>query len=153
MFVTGTKIVLKNSKVSYIVTKDSLCEPEIVEVWMENKGFVEMSRKHIIADIVAGAYVTNVTHNVTSKACLESSIFWAVKDTLDRWGFLIPEIADVDTAVRIRKTIIAEVLERVGRDLLVDIKHKNVSVGINGGEYLLQRMILDKLEEVYDEAF
>lgn len=149
MFAPGTKIVLKNS--SYIVTDDSLSEPERVEVWIENKGFTKVLRTEIISDIIDSAYVTSVRHNVTSTRELDNVVYYCTKDAMKRWAFMIPANVDTVTGRRIRSAIIDDVLERVGRKLLVDIGYEDITVEINGGTYYLQRLISEKMATVYEE--
>lgn len=152
MFAPGTKIVLKNKNVSYIITRDSLNEPEKVEVWFCGRGFAVMKRVEIFADICNNAYVTNVRHNVTSILQLESSVHYAVAEVIERWQEVFNTVMrwTTEAAKEFRKNIILEVLSKVGNDLLVDINKEDVSININNDWYYLQRMITKELAEQLD---
>ena len=147
MFAPGTKIVLKGSKFSYFVVDDSLCEPDRVEVWVVNKGFATVPRTDIFADIINGAYVTSVRHNVTSCAELESCVMWCCRDCLKRWNVMTMAMA----TEQMYDAIVQDILERVGRDLLVDIDRKNVAVKINDGRFFVERLIRRTIAEVEEQ--
>lgn len=146
MFAPGTKIVLRDSKFSYFVVDDSLSEPDRVEVWVVNKGFALVPRTDIFADIINGAYVTSVRHNVTSCAELESCVMWCCRDCLKRWG----NVTTMATKLTY-DAIVQDILERVGRDLLVDIDRKNVAVKINDGRFFVERLIRRTIAEVEEQ--
>jgi len=142
MFATGIKIV--KEKESYIIVNDSLNNDPVVEVWYTangKEGFVSMARDDIFADIIGGAYVTNVGHSVISKEQIESAVLSAVHDILPLWSPIANRFASEDVF-----TIVVEnVLHKVAEDLVVQCNTHDITLAVNGGKYFAKRIIVAAL--------
>lgn len=142
MFAPGTKIVKDNY--SYIVVDDNLLNRPDVPVWYsgrEGTGFVTMAREDIFADIVDGAYVTSVRHNVTSETELNNAISEAVDELLPLWRIIASRPQD-DFVFHI---MVLEVLSKVAAALCVNCDKFDITLKINGGTYKVERKIIAAL--------
>jgi len=88
MFADGTRIIpAVSAKSAYTVTKDMLLTPEpaTVQVFVDNKDFVDMPRAEILADIIEGATVTSVGYRIASKELITNAINCAAYDLFLTW--------------------------------------------------------------------
>lgn len=146
MFAAGLKIVSSDIRKSYIVTEDSRDKPETVEVWNVQEGcFEQIDRAAIILDIVSGAYVTYVSHNVTSLRKLKNWSRFAANDII---GFLVPVLDHV--TAEMYDMMVGAVLQELARDLKVEYSVYTVSLNINDAWFSVKDIIVEALGAAVD---
>lgn len=150
MFATGIKIVKKNYD-SYIVTNDSMCEPETVEVWNEQRDtFVQIRRDDIFADICNGAYVASVRHNVTGFKVLENNCDIVAVDIVQFLMPVIPVEFDDTAKAQMKDNAIAVAVKHVAKRLGVDWEDK--SLNINNSWFFIGDMVESSLHKALKAA-
>lgn len=150
MFSTGIKIVKKNRD-SYIVTNDSMCEPELVEVWDEQHNtFAQIRRADIFADICDGAYVAHVRHNVTGFKVLENNCDIVAVDIVQFLMPVIPIELDDTAKAQMKDNAIAVAVKHVAKRLGVDWEDK--SLNINNSWFFVGDMIKSSLYKALEAA-